>query len=93
MKKFAEIKTDYTDDENITHVDTFRTTDENEVGKVVALICRDSGKVVFTDNDERLNPQVREAIACVLVDMKKNGEVSPSLKHYLKSSLETYCKK
>lgn len=93
MNVYREVKTDYTDDQNMTTVDTFKTDDGNEEGKVVAAICRDTGKVIFFDNDERLNPQVREAIAEVLNDLQKSSEVDPAYRgHYLKESMETFCK-
>jgi hypothetical protein len=60
----TEVKNDYTDDQNYTHIDVWE--DDNEEGKTIAIICRDTNKVFFIDNMLRNNPDVKEAINEVL---------------------------
>lgn len=94
MTKYAEVRHDHTDDENLTYIDTWKTGDDEEGGTVVAVVCRDTGKVIFTDNGERVNPQVIEAISEVLKELKDSGEVEPPFRYgYFKNSCETFIKK
>ncbi len=58
-----EVRNDYTDDDNYTHIDVFFTEDDGEQGITGAIVCRDTKKVYFLDNRLRGNKLVLEAIA------------------------------
>lgn len=86
---YAEVKTDHTDeDENVTYIDAFLTDDENEEGKVIAKVCRDTGKVFFMDNDQRWNPQISEAIVEILKEIEP--DVPSSLIKYWRASMTEF---
>ena len=59
-----EIRNDYTDDQNYTHIDVYEAGKEE--GKSVAIICLDTRKVYYIDNFFRSNKLVTEAIEEVL---------------------------
>jgi len=92
--RYSEIKTDYTDDLNLTMIDTYRTENEMEEGKIAACVCRDTGKVIFFNPQDRLDPQVREAIYEVLVEIRDNNEVIDKkfVQMYLENSLKEFGK-
>lgn len=66
LPKICEVKNDYTDDDNYTTIDVWDSEDENAEGKVVAIVCMDTGKVYFIDNLYRGLPEINEAITEVL---------------------------
>ncbi len=61
-----EVKNDYTDDQNYTHIDAWDSDDENAEGETVAIVCRATKKVFYIDNGFRLNEKVSAAITEVL---------------------------
>lgn len=65
-----EVITDYTDDQRLTHIDVYESPDSDASGKTVAVVDRDTRKVIFFDNSYRLNDKVKEAIAEVLKEME-----------------------
>ena len=75
-----EIRTDYTDDQNYTHVDYWKTENDNEEGRTIAIICRDTKKVYFIDNGFRSNDLVKIAISEVLSELE-SGSTDPH--HFL----------
>jgi len=48
-----EVRNDYTDDQNYTHIDLWESDDDDAEGKTVAIVCRDTKKVFFIHNDYR----------------------------------------
>ena len=64
-----EIRTDYTDDQNYTHVDYWETEDDNAEGRTIAIVCRDTKKVYFIDNGFRTDYWVKNAIEDVLSEL------------------------
>ncbi len=57
----------YTDDQNYTHIDYWETEDENdENGKTIAIVCRDTKKVFYIDNSFRMDSMCKEYINEVL---------------------------
>ena len=68
MKEIREIRTDHIDDENVQHVDIWFSDDDNAEGKTVAVVCLDTLKTFYYDNDYRLNPRVREAIQEIVAE-------------------------
>lgn len=64
-----EIRNDYTDDQNYTHIDYWETEDDNEEGRTIAIVCRDTKKVYFIDNRLRGNHLVKIAISEVISEL------------------------
>ncbi len=65
MKQIQEIRSDYTDDQNLTHIDVFFTDDDGEIGKTIAVVDLDTGKDIFFDNTFKFNQIVKEEIAMI----------------------------
>jgi hypothetical protein len=59
-----EVRADYTDEQNLTHIDVWFKGEEE--GKVVAVVDRDTQKTIWKDSQYRNTPLVREAISDVL---------------------------
>jgi hypothetical protein len=59
-----EIRNDYTDDQNYTHIDFW--PDEGDEGRTIAVVCRDTKKAFFLDNTMRNDSEVKKAIQEVL---------------------------
>jgi len=90
--QYSEVKSDHTDeDENVTYIDAFLTQDDEEPGKVIAKVCRDTGKVFFMDNDQRWNPQIKEAIVEILTEIEH--DVPSSLIKYWRASMTEFTSK
>lgn len=66
MKKAVEVLTDYTCDQNLTHIDAYFSHDDEDAGKTVAFVCRDTKKVIYKDNDYQSDKMVLKAIKNVL---------------------------
>jgi len=64
-----EILNDYTDDNNYTHIDCYPTNEEQ--GRTIAIVCRDTKKVFYIDSIFRINKAVTEAINEVLEGISK----------------------
>ena len=67
MSKWAEIKSDYYDDEEEKqYVDAWLTDDGNEEGKVIAKINLATKEVEYLDSDARYDEYAQEVIGEVL---------------------------
>lgn len=65
--KWAEIRSDYYDDEEgVQTVDAWLTDDDNEEGKVIAKIRLDTKEVIYLDKDARRDCYAQEVINEVL---------------------------
>lgn len=61
---FSEVRCDYIDEsDGFWRVDAWKTDDDNEEGKVIALIDSLTARVVYVDNVARMDPLVDEVIA------------------------------
>lgn len=69
-----EVRNNYTDENNYTHIDFWLTDDDNEEGQTVAIVCNDTQKVFFIDNKFRNDKLVQESINEVLQDLIKANE-------------------
>ena len=49
MSKYSEVRNNYTDDNNVRHIDAWLTSDDNENGTTIALII--NGQVYYKDQD------------------------------------------
>ena len=90
MRNFSEVKNDYTDDLNITMIDAYKSEDENEQGKTIAAVCRDTGKVIFFDNRYRGDEGIKESIAEVLQEIK--SDIPSKFRKYFDVSYASFCK-
>lgn len=63
----VDVKNDYIDDDNYTHIDLY----EGEEGRTIALVCNDTNKFIFIDNGLQGNLLILEAIEKVV---KRNEE-------------------
>ena len=70
MSKWSEVKSDYTDDNGVMHIDAFVTEDGDENGKTIALIV--NGEVYYKDYDATTDPLAKEVIECGKVENKKD---------------------
>ena len=67
MSKWAEIKSDYYDDEEgKQYVDAWLTDDGNEEGEVIAKINLATNEVEYLDSDARYDEYAQEVIGEVL---------------------------
>lgn len=64
------VKNDYIDEQNFSHIDAWVTNDQDEEGRTIAIVCRDTRKVYFADNRYRNEPMVLSAISKVLESLK-----------------------
>lgn len=87
MTNYSEVKSDYIDDQNMCIIDAYKTDDGMEDGRQIAGVCCDTGKVVFFNNDERSNPQIRKAICEVLAGLTI---AEPFKSTYLKTNIEYF---
>ncbi len=71
MKAVEEVLTDYICDQNLTHIDAYFSHDDEDAGKTVAFVCRDTKKVIYKDNDYRGDKMVSEAIKNVLEEIEE----------------------
>ena len=70
MKKvITEIRSDYTDDQNYTHIDVWFNDEED--GQTIAIVDRDSKKVFWINNGLRWNQAVNEEITLVLNEISE----------------------
>lgn len=58
---FSEIKTDYVDDNGVTHLDGYKTEDPNEQGMVIAYVI--NGEPYWTNPDFQFDPLVKSTLA------------------------------
>lgn len=68
MKQILEIHNDYTDDNNLVHIDCW--FENSEEGETVAVVDLDTKKVIFFDNRYRMDKLVLESINEVLNEIE-----------------------
>lgn len=71
MQDIHEVFNDYTCPDNLIHIDVYHSADENAEGKTVAVVDRDTKKVIFFDNGYRLNEKVKASIDEVLTIIER----------------------
>ena len=63
MSTISEVRNDFiNEDINVTHIDAWFTEDDGEEGKTIAVVCNDTGKVIFFDNRYRGDEKIIIAI-------------------------------
>ena len=60
MDKFNEVKTNYVDDNGVTHIDGWKTEDDNEDGVTIGYFL--NGEVYWTNPDYQFDEMVKEAV-------------------------------
>ena len=75
MSKWAEIRNDYTDGIETT-IDAWETADDNEEGKVIAVVIHKTREVEYKDEDAKTDEYAQEKIREVLDGIKMVGELS-----------------
>lgn len=66
----AEVRNDYTDELNYVHIDYWSTESDDEEGRTIAIVCKDTKKVFFIDNRFRKDPLVIKIIEETLKNMQ-----------------------
>jgi len=61
MSKFNEVRIDYTDDNGVTHIDGWKTGDENEDGVTIGYFI--NGEVYWTNPDYQFDEMIKEAVS------------------------------
>ncbi len=79
---FAEIRSDYTDENGVTHLDGYKTEDEDEGGVTICFIVK--GEVYWRDPDYQFDPMVKEVVAEV---KKLHAEKLEELKKEIKEAV------
>ena len=69
---FSEIRSDHADDKGVVHIDGWRSPDENAEGEVIAFVTR--GEVYWRDPELQFDPYVKEIVAEVIAEQKKELE-------------------
>ena len=91
MKKiYAEVRCDFHDDDaHFTTIDAWMTEDDNEEGKVVAVV-HDSGDVWYIEPDARLDEGVANAILEVKNRLGRNLDTKTKLMRDIVMAQEDY---
>lgn len=69
---YSEVRCDCLNDENFWSVDAWRTSDDNEEGKVVAVIHDKSGDVYYIEPEARFSPRVKEVVDSMVDEIRSN---------------------
>lgn len=70
--KYAEIRTNYTDeDENLIFIDAWKTKDDNEFGTIIAKIHINTKTVEYLDDDARYDEYAQEEIEATLNEIER----------------------
>ena len=72
---YSEVRCDFYDD--LYHcwcIDAWRTSNDNEEGKVVAKVDGTTGNVTYLEDDARYDFQVQERITILQDEIKENNE-------------------
>ena len=87
MSKWAEIRTDFVDDDdNFLRVDAWKTDTGDEEGEVIAYIDTLSGRIIYADPDAITDEYAQEEIMEASERYKKEHP-------YSVTELEYFCKK
>lgn len=70
FSKFAEIRSNYVDeDDDITYIDAWLTTNDNEEGTVIAKINNKTKEIEYLDPDARTDNYAQEIIQQVITEL------------------------
>lgn len=68
---YSEVRCDFLNDENFWSVDAWRTDDDNEEGKTVAVIHERYGDVYYINPDAKNSPKVKEVVNAFVEEIRK----------------------
>ena len=68
---YSEVKIEHIDDNGVAHIDSFKTLDDNEEGKVLGYIM--NGEIYWKNDRAIHDPLVVSAIADYLVEWRKGN--------------------
>lgn len=60
QRLFSEIKTDYVDDNDVIHLDGYRTDNDDEEGVIIGYFIK--GEIYWTDSEFQFDPYVKEVV-------------------------------
>jgi len=88
MKKIHEIRINYIDDENLRYIDAYFDNDPNSQGKTIAVVCEDTGKVIFMDNRYRMDAEIIDTIKRIKRNIQPNwfNLLNPMINEYVNNS-------
>ena len=70
---YGEVRNDYYDEsDHFWRIDAWKTSDDNETGKVVAVIHDPSGDVYYIEPEATFSPLAQEAIKQRVESIKNN---------------------
>jgi allantoicase len=72
VTQYSELRNDFVDDGKV-HIDGWETEDDNEEGKVLAIVDLETQRVEFRDEEAQQTAQVHEFIK-ETINQIKNGE-------------------
>lgn len=67
--KFAEIRTDFADENGVIHLDGYKTDDDNEEGTGIGYFI--NGEVYWRDHEFQFDPYVKEVVEELKADYKR----------------------
>ena len=70
-ESYAEVKCDYNNGEGFWCVDAWRTGNDDEEGRVIAVV-HDSGDVFYIEPEGRFSPLAQEVINAKVKEIKVN---------------------
>jgi hypothetical protein len=77
MGKYSEVRNEYTDNNNVTHIDAWSSADDNEGGTTIAFVL--NGEVYYKDFDAMSDEMAQEVIRETVADQK--GELEKEYKY------------
>lgn len=69
--KFAEIRTDFADENGVIHLDGYKTDDDNEEGTGIGYFIK--GEVYWRDPEFQFDPYVKEVVEELKADYEKSS--------------------
>lgn len=68
---FAEIRTDYEDENGVIHLDGYKTDDDNEEGTIIGFFIK--GEIYYRDPELQFDSMVKEVVDKLKKDYKKSS--------------------
>ncbi len=70
--QFKEISTDYVDDNEVTHIDGYKTDDENDEGTVIGYFIK--GEVYWRDPEYQFDHYVMDVVKELIQEYNHNNQ-------------------
>lgn len=62
MRKIKEVSFSYVCNQNLQHIDAYFSDDQDDEGKTIAVVCRDTKKVISKDSNYFFEEEIQKAI-------------------------------